>query len=318
MLYQIDDWNSPEDFLERVAKRTGKLLKGGEPDVNAVSKMILNDWQRGKIPYFNPPEGHNSEVFNEDKAAENAEMARKTKLEQEEKERLEEMQNKQEVPPVIQNLSKIHLSLQYSGDDVRPLEMFSQNYDSDDNVEEDEDETIEENSDITESLNNTADSKKEEVDNSTVEISSEKENEVSDEESKENDLSECNDVKENGVDMSNGKDDDSASDDEEIIGEDQLSSDSEEEEDEQTGAGSFTVKKMRRKSKAYAQLVEAGEMKSLTSKEKRRIERSNKRKTTGSNFYEVTNVKNRNRNKMKPNENQLGLRGHTKKKPRRK
>ena len=32
-------------------------LKGGEPDVNTVAKMILNDWQRGKIPFFVPPPG---------------------------------------------------------------------------------------------------------------------------------------------------------------------------------------------------------------------------------------------------------------------
>jgi nuclear GTP-binding protein len=43
------------DFLTQYAKRTGKLLKGGEPDLNTVSKMILNDWQRGKIPYFTSP-----------------------------------------------------------------------------------------------------------------------------------------------------------------------------------------------------------------------------------------------------------------------
>merc|ERR1712203_28785 len=35
----------------------GKLLKGGEPDVNTIAKMILNDWQRGKIPFFVPPPG---------------------------------------------------------------------------------------------------------------------------------------------------------------------------------------------------------------------------------------------------------------------
>merc|ERR1712037_563411 len=44
-------------FLEQMAKKAGRLLKGGEPDVNAVSKMVLNDWQRGKLPYFVPPIG---------------------------------------------------------------------------------------------------------------------------------------------------------------------------------------------------------------------------------------------------------------------
>jgi nuclear GTP-binding protein len=53
--YQIAVWTSALDFLEKVAKRTGKLLKGGDPDTVAVGKMVLNDWQRGKLPYFEHP-----------------------------------------------------------------------------------------------------------------------------------------------------------------------------------------------------------------------------------------------------------------------
>lgn len=33
------------------------MLKGGEPDVPNISRMILNDWQRGKLPFYcHPPE----------------------------------------------------------------------------------------------------------------------------------------------------------------------------------------------------------------------------------------------------------------------
>lgn len=39
----------------QVARLSGKLLKGGEPDINTAAKMVLQDWQRGKIPYFEPP-----------------------------------------------------------------------------------------------------------------------------------------------------------------------------------------------------------------------------------------------------------------------
>ncbi len=56
-LYGIVTWTDTEDFLEKVARRMGKLLKGGIPDVMAASKIIVNDWQRGRIPYFElPPE----------------------------------------------------------------------------------------------------------------------------------------------------------------------------------------------------------------------------------------------------------------------
>lgn len=53
--YKVSSWTDSTDFLEQVAQRTGKLLKGGEADVNTVGKMILNDFQRGKLPYFVPP-----------------------------------------------------------------------------------------------------------------------------------------------------------------------------------------------------------------------------------------------------------------------
>jgi len=30
-------------------------MKGGEPDLDTVAKMVLYDWQRGKLPWFMPP-----------------------------------------------------------------------------------------------------------------------------------------------------------------------------------------------------------------------------------------------------------------------
>ncbi len=42
-------------MLTAIAKKSGKLLRGGEPDQEAAAKMVLNDWIRGKIPYFAPP-----------------------------------------------------------------------------------------------------------------------------------------------------------------------------------------------------------------------------------------------------------------------
>ncbi|WPG97662.1 nucleolar GTP-binding protein 2-like protein [Acrodontium crateriforme] len=42
-------------FLEALAKKGGRLLKGGEADMDGVAKMVLNDFLRGKIPWFTPP-----------------------------------------------------------------------------------------------------------------------------------------------------------------------------------------------------------------------------------------------------------------------
>uniref|UniRef100_A0A804LKD6 Nuclear/nucleolar GTPase 2 n=1 Tax=Zea mays TaxID=4577 RepID=A0A804LKD6_MAIZE len=53
--YKIQDWSDDNDFLVQLCRTTGKLLKGGEPDLTTAAKMILHDWQRGKIPFFVPP-----------------------------------------------------------------------------------------------------------------------------------------------------------------------------------------------------------------------------------------------------------------------
>lgn len=53
--YELDHWEDSVDFLTQLAKRTGKLIKGGEADLGSVAKMVLNDWLRGKIPYYTPP-----------------------------------------------------------------------------------------------------------------------------------------------------------------------------------------------------------------------------------------------------------------------
>ncbi|XP_059628832.1 nuclear/nucleolar GTPase 2-like [Cornus florida] len=53
--YKIKDWDDDNDFLVQLCKLSGKLLRGGEPDLMTVAKMVLHDWQRGKIPFFVPP-----------------------------------------------------------------------------------------------------------------------------------------------------------------------------------------------------------------------------------------------------------------------
>lgn len=60
--YALAGWTDGIDFLTQMAKKTGKLLRGGEPDLSSVAKMVLNDWLRGKIPYFNAPEWTGEEM----------------------------------------------------------------------------------------------------------------------------------------------------------------------------------------------------------------------------------------------------------------
>jgi nuclear GTP-binding protein len=43
-VYGIAEWVDSEDFLKQLCQKTGKLLKGGEPDFNNLSKQIIVDW----------------------------------------------------------------------------------------------------------------------------------------------------------------------------------------------------------------------------------------------------------------------------------
>lgn len=53
--YGIKEPTDAIDFLSRLARKGGRLLKGGEPDLDGVAKMVINDFLRGKTPWFTPP-----------------------------------------------------------------------------------------------------------------------------------------------------------------------------------------------------------------------------------------------------------------------
>lgn len=53
--YNLKGYKDHLEFLELLARKGGRLLHGGEPDVDGVAKMVLNDFLRGKIPWYTPP-----------------------------------------------------------------------------------------------------------------------------------------------------------------------------------------------------------------------------------------------------------------------
>ncbi|KAJ1501009.1 GTPase required for pre-60S ribosomal subunit nuclear export and maturation [Coelomomyces lativittatus] len=53
--YGIETWDHANDFLDQLAKKTGRLLKGGESDLSTTAKLVLHDWIRGRIPYYTKP-----------------------------------------------------------------------------------------------------------------------------------------------------------------------------------------------------------------------------------------------------------------------
>jgi len=48
-------WSGPEEFLTILGRKMGKLLKGGDADINIAARIVLYDWQRGRIPFFVAP-----------------------------------------------------------------------------------------------------------------------------------------------------------------------------------------------------------------------------------------------------------------------
>uniref|UniRef100_A0A8D1NCW5 Nucleolar GTP-binding protein 2 n=1 Tax=Sus scrofa TaxID=9823 RepID=A0A8D1NCW5_PIG len=143
--YKIDSWENAEDFLEKLAFRTGKLLKGGEPDLRTVGKMVLNDWQRGRIPFFVKPPSAEPPATPQLPSASTLEVAPETAQNNTEEEAPESggggsepgLEKKEEEPGqcgadaemqqilarVRQNFGKINVVPQFSGDDLVPLEM---------------------------------------------------------------------------------------------------------------------------------------------------------------------------------------------------
>ncbi|XP_073316798.1 guanine nucleotide-binding protein-like NSN1 isoform X1 [Primulina huaijiensis] len=66
-LYKIPGFSSVDDFLQIVATVRGKLKKGGIVDVESAARIVLHDWNVGKIPYYTMPPIRNVEEPSEAK-----------------------------------------------------------------------------------------------------------------------------------------------------------------------------------------------------------------------------------------------------------
>ncbi|KAJ9176560.1 hypothetical protein P3X46_011862 [Hevea brasiliensis] len=66
-LYKIPNFESVDDFLQKVASVRGRLKKGGVVDVEAAARVVLHDWNEGKIPYYTMPPTRNQDEPSEAK-----------------------------------------------------------------------------------------------------------------------------------------------------------------------------------------------------------------------------------------------------------
>ncbi|CAB3994657.1 guanine nucleotide-binding -like 3 homolog [Paramuricea clavata] len=150
--YRIPDYDDTQQFLGELAKKMGKLKKGGVPDVNAAAKAVLGDWNNGKIVFYtHPPEQHDLPAHL------SAEIVQRWGTEFDlaslEKEENEEMKNMKELTQSIENamiLTSSKPSDAHLDDEMDDSEAEEEGSDGDDDELEDmEDEDDKDNSDMT-------------------------------------------------------------------------------------------------------------------------------------------------------------------------
>lgn len=306
--YKIDKWEDHVDFLEKMARRSGKLLKKGEPDIGIVARMVLNDWQRGKLPFYVPPVGFEQPLSEQatDNANETVNLARSnapnvTDEATRKSDGLSSTELMQNRFKVTQDFRKIRVGLHYSGDDVRKdleQDTLDDSIGKDrSNVESCESES-EDSEDATKDKSHTELEKSENLDNQKdKECSLNDDDNILEDNNKsaikrKSDTDEDDEYSETEIrlpiEQDNLKqsafdvvDDEYDSSDNEISTSKVLSS-----------SGTFTISSVSSSAKKATE--------KLTSKQRRAIERASKRKKIGSDFYEVTNVKNRNRSRKVP------------------
>ncbi|XP_013772709.1 nucleolar GTP-binding protein 2-like [Limulus polyphemus] len=277
--YKIEEWNNAEDFLEKLAKRTGKLLKGGHPDIHTVAKMMLNDWQRGKIPFFTKPpllEGEESQMNDLTERPNN--ISHELLEVKDTAEDVDSVTNSPE-PHIIQDLHRVKVGPEFIGDDVKPLEQLPER----EVFVSDDEEELEEGAENDEKV----------IPKNTQTIT------------KNDDLVSFDQGEQSLDRIKKAKDGDDHVNPVVELAENDLSTSGDEiiaihtdQDIKKTSSGNFVVtsggKSKKRKFKEDAEVSD----KKLTSKEKRKLER--KKKKVGVHFYEYANVKNRNRRRKKP------------------
>ncbi|XP_012255883.2 nucleolar GTP-binding protein 2 [Athalia rosae] len=316
--YKLEGWTDHVDFLEKLAHRTGKLLKGGEPDIGIVARMVLNDWQRGKLPFFVPPVGFENplpkKVIEEtpevEEPTENAEDATSEAGSKSDSKKAKD--SFKLGLNVVQDFTKIRIGLSFSkednedanedaangdrnesknlvtsADESQLVESDDENGDKDENEDEDEVEDEDEIKDKEEKLEE-SDSKTEGTTSETSSVN--KKSDVVAEDTGVNSSVEydkhCHVIEKDNL-LQSAYD---------VVEEEYDSSDSEIVETKTvSSSGTFSISEEPRTKRN----IDPNEKK-LTSKQKRAKDRASKRKKIGSDFYEVTNVKNRNRNRKVP------------------
>ncbi|KAF6344623.1 G protein nucleolar 2 [Rhinolophus ferrumequinum] len=309
--YKIESWENAEDFLEKLALRTGKLLKGGEPDLQTVGKMVLNDWQRGRIPFFvKPPnaeplatpqlpssslleaatettQNNAEEEITETVSEESESVIEKEKGENSHCDTNSEMQ--QILARVRQNFGKINVVPQFSGDDLVPLEMSDIDEELENSCAEEEEEEGQQRQgdDEEESY---PESQEEHVENDTKAVIKALDEKIA---KYQKFLDKAKAKKFSAVRISKGLS-------EKVFAKSEEQRTTAEEDVEDAAPAKKGKKRKAQREEEHSNKTR----KTLTSKERRRAARKQQPRKVGVRYYETHNVKNRNRNKKKTNDSE--------------
>ncbi|XP_042649451.1 nucleolar GTP-binding protein 2 isoform X1 [Tyto alba] len=295
--YKIDSWKDAEEFLEKLAARTGKLLKGGEPDMQTVSKMVLNDWQRGRIPFFvkppnaetgpQPPALEVAVTSGQDNKEEKMSEPVTSTVEPAEEKSNTDTEIKQLMSHVRQNFGRINVAPQFSEEDLIPVDVPGfDDTDSDSSGEEEQEEEEEENEQHQNSV--------EEESQLTVPSAKESSKAVL------KALDEKIAKYKKFLDKAKAKRFSAIRIPKELSEKVFAKSMQKSEEPKETeGRGSTENKRKRKAEEDDDDHLGEQPCKKLTSKERRRAERQQRSKKVGVRYYETHNVKNKNKNKKK-------------------
>ncbi|XP_063810416.1 nucleolar GTP-binding protein 2 [Pseudophryne corroboree] len=297
--YKIDAWENAEDFLEKLAFKMGKLLKGGEPDCQTVSKMVLNDWQRGRIPFFvKPPNAEPPPETSQTSLPEStADCVGKEKAdidntisEAQEASNSEKKEIKEILSHVRQNFGKLNVAPEFLQEDLVPIDVAGMSDISDLDSLEEEELSAEEDQHAEMSDGENGTSSKAEPQSPEKQSSKKKLKELDDR------IAKCKKF----LDKAKAKRFSALRIPKElsehIFAKAKKTDD---QEDQQNEGRNKPGKKRKRLDDDENDNESKMPQKKLTSKERRRIERQQHSKKVGVRYYDTHNVKNKNRNKKK-------------------
>ncbi|KAL9960002.1 hypothetical protein ACROYT_G033391 [Oculina patagonica] len=135
--YLVPDYANVHEFLSHLGKRLGKLKKGGIPNVNAAGKMVLKDWNSGKIVFYtHPPEEHRLPThLSADIVSEWSKEFDVSSLEQHESNELHGLRNTVEDAMVLEAGGPVDAA------EIEEEEMESDEEEDDEDVDDDDDES---------------------------------------------------------------------------------------------------------------------------------------------------------------------------------